>query len=465
MKRKRRAPSTSKVRRVFTGGKRGDGHRRARRVRRPAPEAIRPAKPDPNLTSVGGLVDFGRYLRRLGIDQELRERFARLKSSPLVIYPMEGQLRLLMDGFTIGETRVFGIESLASDPLFVHLAGGVVPSIDTLYRDLDRFDAEALVDLESMMAVQGLSRVARLRGTFVHMDVDTTVMPVFGEHEGAEPGPNPRYRGRPSFHPILARIAETATIVGAKLRPGDTAFGEIDVPTVRAWAVRARTVLRKGTALCVRMDSAGDCAPLMHALHSERVFYLFKARLTADLLGVVGHTTAWKTADRDADGQPIRQVAELHFCREVWRVLGLPVRVIAVRSLERQGKQLPLFEGEGWTVQVFLTNRPDDANDIAWDYDGRAGIEPHIAELKGSWGIGEASCHSFDANHAALLLKLLAHNLVHRYVTAGHPEMARWRTPWQRRALFRVPGRLTRSGRGRQLHLPAGSPLLHPRLE
>lgn len=453
------------MRRVFSGGKRGDGHRRTRRIRRPAPEAIRIGKPDPNLTSVGGLVDFGRYLRRLGVDQDLRERFARLKSSPFVIYPMEVQLRLLMDAFTVGETRVFGVESLASDPLFVHLAGGIVPSIDTLYRDLDRFDDKALVDLESMMAVQGLSPVARLRGTFVHMDVDTTVMPVFGEHEGAEPGPNPRYRGRPSFHPIVARIAETATIVGAKLRPGDTAFGEIDVPTVRAWAVRARTVLRKGTALCVRMDSAGDCAPLMHALHSERVFYLFKARLTADLLGVVAHTTTWKTVDRDAEGQPIRQVAELDFRREVWRVLGLPVRVIAVRSLERQGKQLPLFEDAGWTVQTFLTNRPDDANDIAWDYDGRAGIEPHIAELKGPWGIGEASCHSFDANHAALLLKLLSHNLVHRYVTAGHPEMARWRTPWQRRTLFRVPGRLTRSGRGRQLHLPAGSPLLRPQLE
>lgn len=465
MKRKRRAPSTSKVRRVLTGGKRGDGHRRTRRIKRPDPQAIRLAEPDPNLTSVSGLVGFGRYLRQLGIDRELQERFGRLKSSPLVVYPVGVQLRLLMDAFIVGETRVFGVEALASDPLFVHLAGGIVPSIDTLYRDLDRFDASALVDLESMMAVQGLYAISRLRGTYVYMDVDTTVTPVFGEHEGARPGPNPRYHGRPSFHPILARIAETETIVGAKLRPGDTAFGEDDVPTVRAWAVRTRTLLRKGTALCVRMDSAGDCTSLMHALHSERLFYLFKARITPDLLGAVAYTTKWKTVDRDAEGAPIRQVAELDFRREPWRVLELPVRVIAVRSLERHGKQLPLFEGADWTVQVFLTNRPDEADDIAWDYDGRAGIEPHIAELKGCWGIGEASCHSFDANHAALLLKLLAHNLSHRYVTTGHPEMARWRTAWQRRTLFRVPGRLTRSGRGRQLHLPAGSPLLLSRLE
>ncbi len=31
-------------------------------------------------------------------------------------------------------------ESLAADPLFVRLAGGVVPSLDTVYRDLCRFD-------------------------------------------------------------------------------------------------------------------------------------------------------------------------------------------------------------------------------------------------------------------------------------------------------------------------------------
>ncbi len=257
-----------------------------------------------------------------------------------------------------------------------------------------------------------------MEGTYVHMDVDTTVMPVFGEHEGALPGPNPRYRGRPSFHPMVARIAETATIIGGELRAGNTGFGDADVPVVRAWAVRARDRLRKGVSLCVRVDSAGDCGQLMKALHQESLFYLFKARITGDLLGVVAHATGWKTVDGDAEGAPCRQVATLDFRRDTWG--ELTVRVIAVRSVDRHGRQLPLFEGGDWTVQVFLTNRVEDADDIAWDYDGRAGIEPHIGELKGAWGIGEASCYSFTANHAAFLLKLLSHNLLHRYVATTH---------------------------------------------
>lgn len=429
---------------------------------------FRVGRPDPNLTAVAGLVPFGVYLRKIEVDRQLHQLFDRLKSSHQVVYPMGAQMRLLLDAFAVGETRVFGVEALASDPLFVHLAGGGIPSIDTLYDDLNRFDQDALQDLESLMSEQGLARVSGMRrppGTFIHLDIDTTVTPVSGESEGARPGPNPRYHGRPSFHPLLARLAETDTLVGAQLRPGDTGFGEEDVPTVCRWVARARDRLRKGLHLCVRMDAGGDCAALIRGLNDEQVFYILKARITADLLAAVARATDWKTMDRDANNAPIRQVTELSFARQVWAGIEPGVRVIAVRSLERQGKQLPLFEGFDGTVQVFLTNRPDDADDIAWDYDGRAGIEPHIAELKGFWGLGHASCYSFAANHAAMLLKLLAHNLLDRFAATMCPGLPRWRTGWRRRTLLRCPGRLSRSGRGRKLHLPPGSAVLQAMLE
>lgn len=463
MRKNRRPTRTSKVRRIYTGGKRGDGRTRRKPIRRPHPASIRVGQPDPNLTGVAGLVSFGVYLRKIGIDQQFQEAFAGLKTSPRVVYPIDANLRLLLDAFAVGESRVFNVEALASDPLFVYLAGGVVPSIDTLYDDLNRFNEPALKKLESLVAEQGLARVTALRGTYVHLDVDSTVVPIFGEHEGAEPGPNSRYHGRPSFHPILARIAETDTIAGAQLRPGNTSFGEVDVPVVRQWAARARERLHKGVSLCVRMDSAGDCTELLRGLHAEHVFYLVKGRITNDMLGAIDRVTDWKTTDVDADLAPIRQVAELDFSRDVWRDLGHRVRVIVVRSVERHGKQMTLFHGIDWTVQVFLTNRIEEADDIAWDYDQRAGIEAHIADLKQFWGIAQTACHGFIANHAAFLLKMLAHNLMDRYAVNVHPELPRWRTAWRRRTLLRTPGRLSRSGRVRRLHLPAGSPL-QPRL-
>jgi hypothetical protein len=134
-------PSTQKVRRDAVGGKRGDGDRRTRRIQRADARNITVGRSDPTLTAYAGLAPFGAWMRREGIDDDLHRLFFRLKPGRLVIYPMAAQLRLLIDANFAGEERVFGLEGLAADRLFVHLAGGVVPSLDTVYRDLERFVA------------------------------------------------------------------------------------------------------------------------------------------------------------------------------------------------------------------------------------------------------------------------------------------------------------------------------------
>lgn len=403
-------------------------------------------------------------MRDLGVDQALRNQFWRLKSGSMVVYPMEAQLRLLMDAAAVGEHRVFGVESLSADPLFVHLAGGVVPSLDTLYRDLRRFDDSAIADLEAMMAEHGLAPVRGKRRSILHLDVDTTVEPVFGEHDGALPGPNPRYHGRPSYHPILARVAESDTVVGGKLRPGDTSFGEADAPTVAAWIDRLRDAAGPATVIRVRIDAAGDCTAVMRAINEKKAHFLIKAKTTADLCMAIYRVPrgCWRTVDVDADGKPTRQVAEVDFARGEWKARGLEVRVIAVRSLDRQGKQLYLWDEAEWTVQAFLTNDVHgDADELAREYDGRAGVEPLIGELKSAWGIGKVPSADFAANHTALLLKLLTHNLLRRYVLVAAPALALWRAPWIRRALLVVPGRFGRHARGPFLRLAPRPHLLN----
>lgn len=450
------------MRRDATGGKRADGHQRRRPVRRPDPATIRRGPSDPSLTSVAGLVMFGIFLRSLGVDRALREAFASLKRCGAV-YPMAAQLRMLLDMFIVGEHRVFGLESLAADPLFVHLAGGVVPSLDTVYRDLGRFDDGSLGKLEALVAEHGLMPVRRLKLRVVHLDIDTTVTPVFGsEIEGALPGPNPKYHGRPSHHPVLARVAETDSCVGALLRPGDTAFGAAEVPLVARWIERTRKAVGPDCLMYVRIDGAGDCTDIMSAITQKGAFFLTKAKMTPDLCGAIANHKKWRTVDRDADNRPTRQVATIDFAREEWNKRGLAVRVIVVRSREREsGKHIYLWDDLDYTAQVFLTNDVySDEDDLAYRYDKRAGIEPLIAEWKGAWGIGKVSSDNFHANHAALLLKLLAHNLLRRYVDEQLPALRFWRAPWVRRAAILVPGRLLRSGRRRSLRM-APRPMLN----
>lgn len=455
--------ASHKVRRDIFGGKRGDGNRRDRRLRRPSPSRIRGGEPDSTLTGVSGLVPFGTFVRELGVDEQLRTLFARLKDGPNVVYPMENQLRLLLDANVVGEQRVFGLEGLASDPLFVHLAGGVVPSLDTVYRDLCRFDELATTQLEVLMSSHGVSELEAVRGqSRIHVDVDTTVEPLFGTQEGAEPGPNPRYHGRPSFHPILAVVAETGSCVGARLRPGDTSLGNDDAKTIGTYINRVAAHVSPETVVTARIDSGGDCAEILNAVDQAGAFFIVKAKLNPELSGAAMHAPTWRTVDEDADGRPSTQVAELEFQRPQWRKHGKRYRVVAVRRTERDsGQQILLWPHLDYSVQVFITNdfwsTPEE---IVADYDGRAEVESRIGDLKNGLGIGKIPSQDFRANHAAFLLKLLAHNLVHRYVRSQAPELRTWRMPWLWRALFRVPGRLVRSGRQHELRVPPGSILL-----
>lgn len=451
------ATSIHKVRRDARGGKHGDGWRtRFERRERPDPRRIHAGKADASLTGVAGLASFGVFCRERGIDAELERLFYRLKDGPLVVYPMEAQLRLLLDANVAGEHRVFGLESLAPDPLFVRLAGGVVPSIDTVYRDLGRFDEGALRDLEAMMVDQGLVSVKSLKTDHLHLDIDTTVEVVFGTQQGALPGPNPRYHGRPSYHPMLAYCAEVGVCVGALLRPGDTSLGEDDAPMIKSWVRRVRARVGEHVMVTARIDAGGDCGPILGAFHDAGARFIAKAKWGFDLRDAVRAVKKWKTVDEDADGRPTRQVAELEFLRTRWKDLGYNFRVVAVRSNERDTiTQLPLWSGLDYTVQVYITNDwQTDADAIGWEYNGRAEVEPAIAELKNGWGIGKIPSQLFVANHALFLLKLLAHNLMRRFVRWAAPELATWRVQWLRRALINIPGRLIRSARRWSLRVP-----------
>jgi len=147
-------------------------------------------------------------------------------------------------------------------------------------------------------------------------------------------------------------------------------------------------------------------------------------------------------------------VAEIDFCRDVWRKAKTKYRVVAVRSTERlNGKQIALWDND-FTVQAFITNdRRSSGIEVAETYDGRAGIESQIADWKGAWNIGKVPSKVFDANHAAFLLKLLSFNLMRSWLRADYAHMLCWRTAWVRRALILRPGRLLRSGRSHRLRL------------
>lgn len=456
-------PGTQKVRRESLGSKRAPGwewQQAGKRVRRASADALGEGKVDPSLSGVGGLVSFNQFVQADGVAGELYAGFGHMKRGAGVVYPMHTQMQTLIDAYVAGAKRVFDFEWLAADPLFAHLAGGAVSSIDTIYDDLRRFEPEDLERLEGFVAAQGLQPIKDTFFERLTIDIDSTVTVVFGEQEGAAVGYNPRHPGRQSYHPLLARVAETDTILGARLRPGDTTLGEGDVEDIEQWLDRVHEA-SPNSVVTVRIDAGGDCATLLSAVDRKKAYFVVKLHQTAALVGAVWAKKSWHTVDRDADGKPSRQVAVIDFARKDWPEGRY--RVFAVRTNERvSGKQSELWSDSDLSVHVFVTNDFDrDIADLARLYDDRAGIEPLIGELKNAFGIGKVSTGAFNANEAALLLKLLAYNLMRRWVAATCTGMVcSWRASWIRRACVLVPARLLRSG-GRWVVRLAPRPMLN----
>jgi hypothetical protein len=216
--------------------------------------------------------------------------------------------------------------------------------------------------IQNLLDDPGLALLRKAPRRRIHLDLDTTVTPLFGRFiEGARPGPNPRYHGRPSYHPILAWVPEVDAVVGAVLRPGDTSFGEGDVAAVRAIVRRVREAVGPRCEIVVRIDSAGDCAKLLEALQREKVLFAIKAKMTPNLCAAVAAVPdrRWQTTDRDADGKATEQLARVEFAREGWPSGEAPFAAHALRSTERHGKQIPLREKGEWVVQAWVTNVAD----------------------------------------------------------------------------------------------------------
>jgi hypothetical protein len=360
---------------------------------------------------------------------------------------MPTQIEMLIDATIAGARRVFDFERLALDPLFTQLGGGAVCSLDTMYRDLQRFDDDALEELESLVSEHGTAMLPAMNLDEAILDIDSTVTPLFGEQECAYPGPNPRYHGRPSHHPLLAFCANTRTVVGARLRPGNTSFGEGDVVDIEVWLRRMRAAIGACARLLVRIDAAGDCASVLATIAAEGALFLVKLKQDFGLLCAVSRETKWKVVERDAFDRPTREVAKIHFARRDWPT-DKPYRVFAVRTNERvSGRQTCLWEGNDASVSLYVTNdHTRDADTLGRLYDQRASCESIIGDLKTAFGFGKAPSHDFAANEAAMLIKLLAHNLLRRWVVSCLPaELHLWRTPWIRSAAICIPGRLLRS--------------------
>jgi len=408
-----------------------------------------------NLTGFGGLAAFAEFVNRLGLEHLLHQ----VKVPYLGRFYSTGRLLLMMLlGFVVGCDRMQDVAALRLDGVLLKILGWQRwPVQTTITRFLHRFKDAAVASLLDVMVLA----IDRFRGGWrgfdrLHLDLDSHVRTVHGKTlENAEVGYNPKKRGRPSYHPLIAFIGETRDILRGVFRPGNTTTnGVVEFLKDCLEQLNPNQMARRIKWLVVRADSGFCYTEFLQTLEAQtNVKYVVALRCFRRHQSRFGGLTYEPLAD--SEGIEISTYQSTDWPdRKVRRIVVVREPVPENTKQDVAGKQLKLFpELKGYAYRAFVTNSLAPSVEIWRDYNGRATCENVIKEGI-FFGLDINATRKFCPNAAHFLLTLFAYNLMNWFkeVAIGETDAKsgmeiKRMAKWIRSRLLCVPAKLVASAR------------------
>ena len=316
-------------------------------------------------------------------------------------------------------------------------------------RQLDAVSRELLVRLWAVGA--GPTDL----GAAMTIDVDSTIVPVFGRSKQGAAFGYTKVRG---YHPQIATSAETGQVLFSRLRGGSAGAARGAKSFLTETFSRVRAAGATGQ-LTLRADSAFYSKAVLGTAAKFDVRFSITARQDKRIRAAIEDID-------DAGWTPIpywlstpevsgADVAETIYTCFAGTKDARTVRLIVRRVRPTPGSQLALFAS--YDYHAFVTDRTAPMLETEADHRRHAIVEQSIAELK-SAGLAHLPSSRFMANAAWLGLTVMAHNLGRAVGLLAGDTLRRATATTLRRAVFTIPGRLVRSARRWRLRLPAGWP-------
>jgi len=385
------------------------------------------------LTHFGGVHFFHEFLQVLQIRHFLSRnlRYPRRNRR----YSLSQMILALMYPLVLGLDRLETASFLRSNGTFQYLTG--LPNFPDP-QTLRRFLHQAPDSFREQM--NGVNN--RLLQTFIHLpdhrsrlifDLDSTVITVFGRQENAEVGYNPRNRGKRSYNPLLCIEANSSYLWDTELRPGNAGTWDGGVELMATCFVNVPRDIRE---LRVRADAGFGFNPILEILDARAAQYAVVARLTQ----------AFKRLLPGLRYESVNQQWEM--AEFEYRPHGWPQArrfVVARRFIPGEDVPTTLFTLGRYMYRAWVTNMNLTPTGVWHFYDGRAGMEPRICELREDFALRKIPTASFAANSLYLEIVRLAYNLVTAFQRNCLEES--WQTltlQKLRYKLFLLPGELTR---------------------
>lgn len=397
-------------------------------------------------TRLGGIVLFQQFCKNLGLRYFL-QRYVKWPPIPSKLYHPADLFLTHLYAIVAGIERIQNIRSLIHNGLLPSLLGlARIPHHDTLRDLLGKITPDSFRSLQRAHdeirnyffgAVTPYSSI---------IDLDTTVLTVYGRQENSAVGYNPSHRGKKSFCPILASEGSLNLTLNFALRPGN-AHATLGTTEFLRHALTKLPSTVANPRTRIRADAAFYDQDILDTLDENHAGYAIVAKITGPLKnllpGVKYHPF-----------QPHWEAGEFRYQPHRWKVQR---RFIAVRDLKPEADPTDtLFAIKDYSYRVLVSNLPLQPQSVWRFYCHRANQELLIRELKNNFTLAKIPSRLFLSNQVFLEMVLWAYDLMtlFKYFCLP-PKHQNWTMATVRKNLIHLPAELVKPHNYNLLRFPA----------
>ena len=404
------------------------------------------------LTSFAGLVLIQRLMGLLDMKRRVFTCLAHLNHGQ--IFKTGHVFLQLLLHLMLGFRDLREVSYYRHDPMVKRLLGlNQLPDAATLCRQLQRMDERAIQRLRELMRRLVLERLGLLVLPRVTIEFDGFVQSTARKAEGTAIGYNPKKKGRRSYYPLIASIAQTQQVLDLLHRSGNVHDSRGAHDFILACVRHVRAVLPHAV-IEVRMDGAFFSDEIVQALHAIGVGFTISVPFERfpNLKQMIEDRQWWYRLD---DG---RWGFEVRWKPKSWSRQHRFVVVCMEKEVPQKGPlQLDLFEpvDREYQYKVIVTNKDVGLKAVTSFHDGRGQQENMFGQMSSHCHTQHVPVRHRRGNEAYLIAGCMAHNLLHelqmrtetrqRHTNTPRTPLWAFLTPqtWRNRWLHRA-GRLTR---------------------
>ncbi len=399
-----------------------------------------------NLTIFGGYSNIFSFFEKSNVFEKL-DRFVSVRKRTK-IYKKLDYFKILLSMLTCGFTNMSQLSLFNSDFFILRILDlPRMPHAGNLARFLKKFTfkhTQQIIDVKRELFKKFHPRAFTLQRLTI--DIDSTVINLWGHQEGAEKGYNDVKRGNRSYQVLLAFIYETKELLHGILKSGSAYCSNGAVAFIK----ELRSMLPYGIRdITVRADSGFFANDLLDYLEKVKFTYIiFVKNYTTVIRKVITiKESAYKSFETGSE------IAVFHFRLKSWTTKR---KFIVVRKLrEYVDFQQDMFGAEKYSYQIYVTNLHGDSTQLVHFYHKRGDAENYIKELKYDVNLEKLITDSFWANQALLQFKILCYNLLvwFKNIFIGKSELRTTIRTFRERFLL-IPAKLVKRSRRFILKLP-----------